>query len=170
MLMNKYMTHKWRLIIISVSVMIVLGIVIAGVVVAFSGYPSEDFHEVVVHEVTVRVDGNRNAYTQSTINVSTGSKVRIMFINSARSKSHNWVMGKESILMDDLLQSSLEAGSSSEFLPDDSLVYAATHLVAPNDRMAIEFDAPQASGEYVFLCTVPGHFESGMYGTVIVSK
>ena len=169
MLMNKYMTHKWRLFIISVSVMIVLGIVIAGVVVAFSGYPSEDFHEVVVHEVTVRVDGNRNAYTQSTINVSTGSKVRIMFINSARSKVHNWVMGKESILMDDLAQSGQDSGSR-EFLPDDSLIYAATPLVAPNDRVIIEFDAPQASGEYVFLCTVPGHSESGMHGTVIVSE
>ena len=163
-------TRRWRLIIVAVSVVIVLGIVIAGVIVSFSGYPSEDFHEVVVHKVTLRVDGNRNAYTQSSINVSAGSKVRIMFINSARSKAHNWVMGKESILMDDLVQSSLDAGSSSEFLPDDSLIYAATHLVAPNDRVTIEFDAPQASGEYVFLCTVPGHSESGMHGTVIVSE
>ena len=159
------MVYRWRLIIVAVSAMIVLGIVIAGVIVSFSGYPSED-----LHEVTLRVDGNRNAYTQSTINVSTGSKVRIMFINSARSKVHNWVMGKESILMDDLVQSGLDAGSSREFLPDDSLIYAATPLVAPKDRVTIEFDAPQASGEYVFLCTVPGHSESGMHGTVIVSE
>ena len=144
--------------------MAVLGIVIAGVIVSFIGHPLEDLHEVVL-----RVDGNRNAYTQSTINVSTGSKVRIMFINSSRSKAHNWVMGKESILMDDLAQSGQDSGSR-EFLPDDSLIYVATSLVAPKDRVTIEFDAPQASGEYVFLCTVPGHSESGMHGTVIVSK
>ena len=82
------MVHKWRLIIVAVSVIIVFGIVIAGIIVSFSGYPSED-----LHEVTLRVDGNRNAYTTSTINVSAGSKVRIMFINSAHSKVHNWVMG-----------------------------------------------------------------------------
>ena len=158
------MARRWRLIIVAVSVVIVLGIVIAGYIVSFSGYSSED-----LHEFTLRVDGNRNAYTQSTINVSTGSKVRIMFINSARSKVHNWVMGKESILMDDLVQSGQDSGSR-EFLPDDSIIYAATPLVAPNDRVIIEFDAPQASGEYVFLCTVPGHSESGMHGTVIVSK
>ena len=159
------MARRWRLIIVAVSVVIVLGIVIAGVIVSFSGYPSEDFHEV-----TLRVDGNRNAYTQSTINVSTGSKVQITFVNSARLKAHNWVMGRESVLMDELAQSGHDAGSSSEFLPDDSLIYAATHLVAPNDRVTIEFDAPQSSGEYVFLCTVPGHSESGMHGTVIVSE
>ena len=164
------MTHRWRLIVVAVSVIIVLGIVLELSIVSFSGYRSEDFHEVVDHKVTLRVDGNRNAYTQSTINVSTGSKVRIMFINSAHSKAHNWVMGKESILMDDLVQSGHDAGSSSEYLPDDSLTYAATPLVAPNDRVTIEFDAPQASGEYVFLCTVPGHSESGMHGTVIVSE
>jgi len=158
------MARRWRLIIVAVSVVIVLGIVIAGYIVSFSGYSSED-----LHEFTLRVDGNRNAYTQSTINVSTGSKVRIMFINSARSKVHNWVMGKESILMDDLVQSGQDSGSR-EFLPDDSIIYAATPLVAPNDRVIIEFDAPQASGEYVFLCTVPGHSESGMHGMVIVSK
>ena len=158
------MVYKWRLIIVAVSVMAVLGIVIAGVIVSFIGHPLEDLHEVVL-----RVDGNRNAYSKPTINVSTGSKVRIMFINSARSKAHNWVMGKESILMDDLVQSGQDSGSR-EFLPDDSLIYAATHLVAPNDRVTIEFDAPQSSGEYVFLCTVPGHSESGMHGTVIVSE
>ena len=158
------MMYRWRLIIVAVSVVIVLGIVIAGYIVSFSGYPSED-----LHEFTLRVDGNRNAYSKPTINVSAGSKVRIMFINSARSKAHNWVMGKESILMDDLAQSGQDSGSI-EFLPDDSLIYAATPLVAPKDRVTIEFDAPQASGEYVFLCTVPGHSESGMHGTVIVSE
>ena len=157
--------HKWRLIIVAVSVVAVLGIVTSGVIVSFIGYPHEDLHEVVL-----RVDGNRNAYSKPTINVSAGSEVRITFVNSARLKAHNWVMGRKSVLMDDLAQSGHDSGSLREFLPDESLVHAATSLVAPRDRVTIEFDAPQASGEYVFLCTVPGHSESGMHGTVIVSK
>ena len=158
------MVHKWRLIIVAVSVM-AFATIISGVISSFIEHPSsKDFHEVVL-----RVDGNRNAYSKPTINVSAGSKVRITFVNSAHSKAHNWVMGKESILMDDLVQSGQDSGSRG-FLPDNSLTYVATPLVAPNDRVTIEFDAPQSSGEYVFLCTVPGHSESGMHGTVIVSE
>jgi len=132
------------------------------------------------NKIVVRVDGNRNAYSNSTINVSTGSHVQITFVNSARLKMHNWVMAKKSICVGeicspikglDLAQAGLASGSLKEFWPEDeSLFHAATPLVAARNRVTIKFDAPQIPGRYVFLCTVPGHFENGMSGVVIVSE
>jgi len=40
--------------------------------------------------------------------------------------------------------------------------------VGPHETRAISFYAPDAPGEYVFSCTVPGHAASGERGTMAV--
>jgi len=41
-------------------------------------------------------------------------------------------------------------------------------LVAPGESKLVEFDAPATAGEYQYYCSVIGHKESGMTGTLNV--
>jgi putative heme-binding domain-containing protein len=53
------------------------------------------------------------------------------------------------------------------FVPDRPEVLAATRLVAPGETEVLRFDAPEASGDYPYLCTFPGHW-ARMNGTMHV--
>jgi azurin len=46
-------------------------------------------------------------------------------------------------------------------------VLAATKLVGPGETTDTTFQAP-AAGTYTFICSFPGHYASGMKGTLVV--
>ena len=160
--------NRHRLIVIG-SIAVVALILIIGIVFLLVGFTldkSTTANRVI--PVTLYVDGNRNAYTKSTVVLPAGASIRMVFVNSSRLKMHNWIMGRVSIKMADLAQAGRDSGSSKEFIPNESLIHAATPLVAPRTRVTIKFDAPHVPGNYAFLCTVPGHSEDGMHGKLIV--
>ena len=41
-------------------------------------------------------------------------------------------------------------------------VIVATHLVGPDERAEVTFEAPVKVGDYTFVCTFPGRFNLGM--------
>lgn len=45
----------------------------------------------------------------------------------------------------------------------------ATDLIQPTETTTLEFVAPDV-GEYTFICSLPGHLESGMYGKLKVTE
>ncbi|RPI09300.1 MAG: azurin [Actinobacteria bacterium] len=45
---------------------------------------------------------------------------------------------------------------------------AFTRLVGPGETAEITFKAPARRGDYLFICTFPGHFAMGMKGTLTV--
>ncbi len=47
-------------------------------------------------------------------------------------------------------------------------VIAHTKLLGPKQSETIEFTAPMTPGNYVYLCTFPGHFQAGMKGVLVV--
>jgi azurin len=47
-------------------------------------------------------------------------------------------------------------------------VLANTPLAANGDTVEVTFTAPAKAGAYTYLCTFPGHFQSGMKGTLVV--
>jgi azurin len=55
------------------------------------------------------------------------------------------------------------------YLPNSSDILAATKLVEPGQKETLKFTAPVESGEYEYVCTVPGHFAI-MNGKLIVTK
>ena len=55
------------------------------------------------------------------------------------------------------------------FIPNTADVIAATKLVEPAQRQALKLTAPGKVGDYEYLCTYPGHWES-MWGRLIVTK
>ncbi|MEO6239112.1 MAG: plastocyanin/azurin family copper-binding protein [Vicinamibacterales bacterium] len=57
--------------------------------------------------------------------------------------------------------------SAKAYVPDSPLVLHATRLLNGGDTERLTFTAPAKPGEYVFLCTFPGHFVR-MYGVMLV--
>jgi azurin len=45
---------------------------------------------------------------------------------------------------------------------------AFTKLVGPGETADVTFTAPAQKGDYLFICTFPGHFAVGMKGTLTV--
>jgi hypothetical protein len=49
-------------------------------------------------------------------------------------------------------------GMDKHFVPDVPGIIAATKLLQPFGKEQLSFDAPQAEGEYPYVCTFPGHW------------
>jgi azurin len=47
-------------------------------------------------------------------------------------------------------------------------VLASTTLAGAGETVEVTFKAPTKRGKYVFLCSFPGHYNSGMTGTLTV--
>ena len=94
--------------------------------------------------VKVTVEGKAYSFTPSTITVSEGDKVRLTFKNTG-SVSHDFVIDELDV---------------------------NTGLVSPGSSITVEFDAPRDDLNvvlsYEFYCSVPGHKEAGMKGTLVV--
>jgi azurin/glucose/arabinose dehydrogenase/lysophospholipase L1-like esterase len=55
------------------------------------------------------------------------------------------------------------------YIPQVPEVLAATKLIEPAQRATMTFTAPPREGDYEYVCTFPGHWES-MWGTLVVTK
>jgi azurin len=53
------------------------------------------------------------------------------------------------------------------FVPDLPAVLQATKLLREGETERLGFTAPSAPGEYIFVCTFPGHWVR-MYGVMLV--
>jgi azurin len=58
----------------------------------------------------------------------------------------------------------------SDYIPASkkTQILAATGLAGAGETVTVDFEAPTAPGEYVFVCSFPGHFAGGMKGVLIV--
>lgn len=87
----------------------------------------------------ITVTGRDFSFDPSTITVNKGDTVRITFINEG-TFPHNFAI---------------------------SVLGVGTKTIQPGQRDVITFTADQV-GQYKFMCTVPGHADQGMVGTVVV--
>ena len=59
---------------------------------------------------------------------------------------------------------------ATDFIPPAmaSAVIAKTTLAGAGETVQVTFKVPEKPGTYEFICTFPGHFQSGMKGTLVV--
>lgn len=88
---------------------------------------------------TVNVSGNEFAFTPATITVKKGQEVKLTFKNNGQ-YPHNFTVSELGI---------------------------ATNTVGPGEETTITF-TPDKTGSFTYICTVPGHADRGMKGTLIV--
>jgi azurin len=104
--------------------------------------------------------------------VETGKPVQIVLTN-ADAMPHNLVVGAPGSLRDIGLAAQTMTPPADPaikaYVPDSPLVLQATRLLQRDETDTLNFNAPENPGEYVFVCTFPGHW-TRMYGVMLVVR
>ncbi len=125
-----------------------------------------------VREITVKMT-DRVTFEPSEIKLKAGEPVRLVIDNSESSATHDFsvmVMPVAGVMVSgsDVHGTDMH-GMGHESDASMSADEMALHLALEAKAMgAIEF-TPLESGEFGFECTVPGHSEAGMIGTIVVT-
>lgn len=112
-------------------------------------------------------------FSVTTIQAKPGEQIRVRLTSkSAMPKiamSHNFVLLDKGASPVKFVTAGATARETDFIAPDlKKQVIAATALAGGGETVEVTFKVPAAPGEYVFLCTFPGHFQAGMRGTLTV--
>jgi azurin len=120
--------------------------------------------------ITLKPEGDQMAFATTEVTVQAGQEVTIVFENTASSPAmqHNVVV-LNTAEEEATKRVGQAAASASNYVPDDPAVLAATDVAKPGETTEVTFTAPDAPGEYTYVCTYPGHYVS-MQGTLIVEE
>jgi azurin len=105
-----------------------------------------------------------------TFDVKPGARVQLEFANPS-DMLHNFVIvkpGAATKVGEAALELGLEGAKLSYVPPTDDVLYH-TALLEPRKSETIYFVAPEAPGDYPFVCTFPGHYVT-MQGTMRVRR
>ncbi len=123
------------------------------------------FEEPVDVELVVRARRNAMEYLDTRIEAPAGAKVRLVIDNTETSSSamvHNVVVIRSENAVDRV---ALAAQGAPDNIPEDPDILVSTPQAQPHTKTAVVFTMP-AAGEYPFICTYPGHFQT-MRGTLV---
>ncbi len=93
-------------------------------------------------------------FTPDTLNVSAGQKVTVNLKNNG-SVQHTFTVMKTPV-------------SGSYTSADASNIFFDSGPVDPGASKSVTFTAPSTAGTYQYICTVSGHLEAGMHGSLVV--
>ncbi|MDH3246074.1 MAG: plastocyanin/azurin family copper-binding protein, partial [Saprospiraceae bacterium] len=114
----------------------------------------------------------QNKFDKSEINAFAGERILIEFTNNDLSMQHNIVLAEPGSLdvIGRISDKMVETNQNSDnYVPPISQVISSTGLVNPGEMVQLFFDVPEEPGDYVFVCTFPGHWLS-MNGVLKVRK
>ena len=130
---------------------------------ALAAAPSEP----AARAIEIATLGSQWQFDRPALAATAGERIALTFANGSKER-HNWVLvrGGDAAAAR-VSEAGAQAGVRSDYLPADRAdIIAATGLVH-GGAVTITFTAP-AAGSYTYLCTVPGHYETGMAGTLAV--
>lgn len=107
-------------------------------------------------------------YDRSSFQVPAGARVALTFTNDD-DMTHNLVVvmpGTATEVGERAMNMGLD-GPENEYVPDTENVLHYTNLLQPDESETIYFTAPEQPGDYMYVCTFPGHYMS-MRGTMKV--
>jgi len=83
--------------------------------------------------------------------------------------AHNFVLLKAGVSPMEVSNAAFNA-RATDFVPVEmkDKIIASTKLAGAGETVDVTFTAPTKPGKYDYLCTFPGHFASGMKGTLTV--
>ena len=119
--------------------------------------------------LSLATDGELLAFKPAALAAAAGAQVSVTFKDASASQQHNWVLVKGG---DDVAAAvdaaGATAGAAKGYIPDDPNIISSIKLLNGGESGTASFTAP-AAGTYTFLCTFPGHYQTGMKGTLTVS-
>jgi len=115
-----------------------------------------------VEVITILPVGNEMKYKQTEFTVKAGSQVKIIMNNTATSPAmvHNVVITDIGTDIGVIGQDALTAGPDKGYLPDSDAIIAATGLAQPGQQTEVTFKVPDEPGDYPYVCTYPGHWQT----------
>ncbi len=130
----------------------------------------KDLRALGVRIVTIDTVPEQILYDLKWFVVEAGKPVQIV-LNNADTMPHNVVIGQPGSVKEIGTAGATVMPTSDPnakaYVPDSPLVIASTRLVNGGDTERLNFTAPQKPGEYVYLCSFPGHWLR-MYGVMVV--
>ena len=126
------------------------------------------FAEAVDAELVVTAERNAMRYATTRIEAPAGATVRLVMDNAETSSPamvHNVVVVSDPRAVRRVAQA---AAREADNIPDDPAIVTFTPLAGPGERVAVVFEMPPP-GEYPFLCTYPGHWQT-MQGVLISTR
>ncbi|MBK8504906.1 MAG: hypothetical protein IPL46_23440 [Saprospiraceae bacterium] len=111
-------------------------------------------------------------YDKEELSFTTGERIKIIFKNTD-GMQHNLLIGSPGSLemigkaADGMAQSAI--GVEREYVPELTVVLASAGLLDPGETQEIVWQVPDEPGDYIFVCTFPGHWRT-MNGVIKVIK
>ncbi len=93
-------------------------------------------------------------FSPATVTVPAGQTVTLNLTNNGAA-AHTWVVMKTPI-------------SGSFTSADQANVLFDSQQIGPGQSKTVTFTAPTTPGNYQVVCAMPGHFENGMVGQLVV--
>jgi azurin len=124
--------------------------------------------------VQIQAD-DKMRYDVTAFEAKPGQKIAVTLKNVGTtpkfSMGHNFVMLDRSVNIQNVTKF-LDAASTEaahDYVPVGSKeVLAHTKLLGPGETETVTFNAPFIPGEYLYLCSFPGHFSQGTKGFMTV--
>jgi azurin len=117
--------------------------------------------------------GDTMKYDVTAIDAKPGEDLKVILTNTGSQPievmGHNWVLlkpGTDVAAFDAAAIGAKDTGYIPAAL--SAQIVAQIALVGPHKSGEADFKAPDAPGEYPFLCTFPAHYQVGMKGTLTV--
>jgi len=133
---------------------------------------SKTLRAIGVSVFVIRTVPEQMLFDKSLIVVEAGKPVELVLINDD-AMPHNLVIAAPGAL--EQIGNAAEKLSPTPdatgrlYIPDSPQVLHATKLVEPRHQARLSFTAPDATGDYPFVCTFPGHWRR-MNGTLAVVR
>ena len=123
-------------------------------------------------EIILGTKHGQMRFDKEALAVKPGAKVKLT-LNNTCEMLHNWVLVKGGVSDRDRVSGkALQLGAQSmvkHFVPEDAAIVASSQIAMPGKSVEVYFTAPNAEGDYPYVCTLPGHAFT-MVGTLAVAK
>jgi len=128
-------------------------------------------------EVKIQAD-DKMRFDITAFDASPGQKVSVTITNIGTtpkfSMGHNFVLLNRTIDTGNVQASFLDKASmeaSHDYVPPgDKNVLAHSKLLGPGESEVVTFNAPYIPGEYLYVCSFPGHYSQGTKGVMTVKQ
>jgi len=125
-------------------------------------------------EVQIQAD-DKMRFDVTAFDAKPGQKISVTIKNVGTtpkfSMGHNFVMLDKTVNTGNVTKflDTAAMAASSDYVPKDSKeVLAHSKLLGPNETDTVTFTAPYVPGEYLYLCSFPGHYSQGTKGFMTV--
>ena len=117
--------------------------------------------------------GDNMKFEPAAITAAPGESIKVVLKHIGTmpkvAMGHNFVLLKKASDAKSVVDKSASA-RNTDFIAPSVLpqLLAYTKLLGPGETAEVTFTAPAQRGDYMFICTFPGHFAVGMKGTLTV--